>query len=173
MRTKAGVAVLSVAMALSGCTTTYIVGPGPDPHLKDTLTFAQLQNRLQDRPVQVHLNDGRLLTGAASLADTDSLLLFNPRETQAIRIDQVSRILRVNHFDGAISGLSLGLFGGGFLGWGIGSLTSHGKDRGLGVGVATVEGALLGLVAGGLYGAIHGSVQVYEFPASAGPDPDP
>ncbi len=173
MRTKAGVAVLSLTMALAGCTTTYIVSPGLDPHLKDALTSAQLQNRLQDRPVQVHMTDGRVLTGAVDLVGMDSLFLVNSRESQAIRVDHVSRIVRVNHFDGAINGLSLGLFGGGFLGWGIGSLTSHGKDRGLGIGMVTVEGALLGLVAGGLYGAIHGSVLVYEFPASAGPDPHP
>ncbi len=165
--------ILLLAIALSGCNTTYVVSPGHDPHGKDTLNCAQLHQRLQDRSVRIQLTDGTILPGEVDVVGTDSLYILNRGESRAIRIDHVSRLVRVNHFDGAITGLSQGLFAGGFLGWGIGSLTSHGKDRGLGIGVSTVEGALLGLVAGGLYGAIHGSVQVYQFQAPSGASPSP
>jgi hypothetical protein len=158
------------AVALTGCTTTYSVTPSLERHMKNTITFAQLRNKLEGKSVQVCLSDGQTLTGMIGRLDSDSLLIVTRTDlrAQAVCSGRVRSIVRVNHFDGAITGLFQGLFGGGFLGWAIGASTFHGKDRGLGVGVSAIEGALLGAIGGGLFGAIRGSVQVYEYPALTG-----
>ena len=145
-----------VVILLTGCTTTVKLG-----------SFEEFQKRNGDRTVLVRFKNGEAILGKNSQIETDSLRIIVAVNNSALSapIRELQSIENVDHVKGAISGFTIGLLGGVFMGLCITSTFDAHVYR---ADYSLVDGALLGgamgAAGGAILGAIIGSRTVYQFP---------
>jgi len=156
-------------LVLSGCTSTRLVTETAPDLERGRLTHRQLHERLQGKSVCVILRTQEKILGTVYEIAQDSIRIQSGSapEYLALPTRQVECIEKIDHVGGGIGGLFGGIAGGLLIGGAIGEMaTPHGGDmRGFGVALAAVGGAGLGALVGTIYGAVHGIINRYEFPA--------
>lgn len=149
--------LLFAAIAFTGCTSTRVVDTqAPSP-------YAEVNEAVQGRVVQVQLADGRALQATdldvapdvASYVDADG-------QMHTVATDRIEQIRLIQHGRGALEGIGIGLLtgGGGGALVGLMSASTCGKDDWFcGPGFnAAVFGTLFGAI-GGAIGLISGTVR--------------
>jgi hypothetical protein len=155
-----------LAVFLSGCAETRIIGETEQHGARGQLTYKQAHDRLHGKWVKVILRDSQEVRGTIIGIAPDSVRVLDDVEStrRAFAIHQVRWLEKTDHLDGGILGLLGGTVGGFLLGAGVGELTipRGGDMRGLGIAIFSLGGAGLGALGGTIFGAAHGIVTHYE-----------
>ncbi len=164
--------LLVTFLTLVGCSSTLPVAPGRTSAKGDTLTVAALNKRIRNQPVTISLHDGKMIAARMISVTGDSCFFSTPDSVgrQALNLGQIARFERKDHIAGGISGFLLGGTGGLLLGAGVGALRygSQGEWSGFGVAIVGGFGALIGITAGTIIGALNGNSFNYEIAATSG-----
>ncbi len=162
-------ALLLAAALLAGCTHTREVGNGD---LAD-YSFAQVNEALEGRRVDILLQDERTMASTALLIRPDTtwfIDLLNGR-LRGNATQDISSLTRTLPGQGALEGAALGAGGGALVGLGVGFFLTTYRDKDEAqtslaqyVSVPTVFFTILGIGTGALLGIRKGSRVRYVYP---------
>ncbi len=150
----------------SGCTSTYFVSTHSLKTERDTITINQLQQKLQDKTVNIILRDNRQIQAENITFSKDTVTFTIPPDLKQNEIPLVAikKIERRLHSDGAFAGAFCGWLCGGIVGITYLSLAPNNSDDfGFKKTMTMTEIVVVGFLAGGIYGGIRGNIEEYIF----------
>jgi hypothetical protein len=151
---KSDLLPLVIVFLLIGCSSTYRVSSPEEANRK-----------IGQRDAKVVLTSGREYDARTILVRNDSISFIDgmSNEIQVVPTTDVLSIQTADRWGGALEGLMLGGLGGGVAGFALGSISSKGDQRGLGVALATFGGIAIGSVSGLIWGVLEGHQYTVEF----------
>jgi hypothetical protein len=165
--------VLLVAIVFGGCSSSYTLLPDGKVGNRKSISYEEMNRKLQEGNVTVFLVDGRELSVGAIRVDKDSAT-FTDSATDSLYHLATRHIVQIQRTDkvrGVIEGAIFGGLMGGTVGAGLIAL-DRGSDGGPGLLWVLIGGACAGTTVGVIAGVIKGHTYTYRTYPAIRPSPD-